>query len=167
MIKPSEVKARAERLEDENYKFRSFLKNHAEEKKLDRQFLDLHNELFGNYDCSSCRNCCKESAATLKDEEIPAIASFLQMPKDDFVKKYIKEDFDGYELKDTPCCFLGEDNACLIEGCKPQSCKEYPYTNKPGRLGSLLGIMGSASVCPVVFEIIERLKKVYGFRPRQ
>jgi Fe-S-cluster containining protein len=167
MIAPSDVNRQAEKLEDENYKFRAFLKNRADEEELDRQFFELHNELFENYDCDSCRNCCKEYAATLKQDEIEGIAALLQMTTDDFMQQYVKTGSDGYELKDIPCRFMDDDNNCRIERCMPESCKEYPYTNKPGRLWSLLGVVGSASVCPVVFEIIERLKKLYGFRTRR
>ena len=167
MVEPSEVKAKAERVEESNYKFRSFLKAHADEDKLDKQFLDLHNELFAGYDCGKCRNCCREYAATLSEEDIEQIAAFLQMSRDDFVGEFIKDGDDGHELEEVPCRFLSADNACKIESCKPQNCVEYPYTDKPERLSSLLGIIWSASVCPVVFEIIERLKVIYGFRSRR
>ena len=165
MIEPSEVKARAEELEDANYEFRRFLKGRADEDELDRQFLALHNELFEHYDCSSCRNCCKEYAATMQEDEIEPIAELLQMPKDDFLKQCGLGDGE-YTLQGTPCRFFLSDNTCQIEECKPQNCREYPFTNKPGRLSSLLGVMWSASVCPVVFEMVERLKKMYGFRNR-
>ena len=59
MIKPEEVAGQAKRKENENIRFRSYLKNHAEEETLDRQFLELHKEIFDGYDCSKCRNCCK------------------------------------------------------------------------------------------------------------
>ena len=48
--------------------------------------------------------------------------------------------------------------------CKPDSCKKYPYTDQPERLCSLLGMLDTISICPVVFEIFERLKKEYGFK---
>ncbi|MDD4297088.1 MAG: hypothetical protein PHC69_09045 [Ruminiclostridium sp.] len=35
------------------------------------------------------------------------------------------------------------------------------------RLFSLLNILTSASICPVVFEMLERLKKEYGFSKRR
>lgn len=58
MIKPSKIKAEFEKVEKENYKFRAYLKNHADIDELDEQFLDLHNELFKSYDYSKCRNGC-------------------------------------------------------------------------------------------------------------
>jgi hypothetical protein len=85
----------------------------------------------------------------------------------EFMNKYIEEDFGEYQLKQTPCCFLKEDGRCEIETCKPESCKSYPFTDRPERLFSLFSIIESASVCPVVFEMIERLKNEYGFKRRK
>lgn len=59
MIHPDKIGMEAKKREDENYKFRSFLKGHADEEELDKQFLRLHKELFADYDCNKCRNCCK------------------------------------------------------------------------------------------------------------
>ncbi len=70
-------------------------------------------------------------------------------------------------LNARPCPFLGGDGKCGIEVCKPAVCKSFPYTDKPERLFSLLSILGSAEECPVVFEILERLKKIYGFKGRR
>jgi hypothetical protein len=39
--------------------------------------------------------------------------------------------------------------------------------DKPERLFSLLGIVESSGVCPVVFEILEKLKQQYRFKYRQ
>jgi hypothetical protein len=54
----------------------------------------------------------------------------------------------------------------MIEECKPKTCKEFPHTNKPERLWSLLGVLSFAEICPVVFEILERLKQIYRFKTR-
>jgi Fe-S-cluster containining protein len=89
------------------------------------------------------------------------------MPEKEFREKYIKENLGEYQLNSRPCCFLKDNGVCEIESCKPISCKEYPFTNRPERLLSLLSIIESASVCPVVFEMIERLKKDYRFKRRR
>jgi hypothetical protein len=49
MIKPSRVKFQARKKEDENYKFRTYLKINADPDELDQQFLRLHKELFAEY----------------------------------------------------------------------------------------------------------------------
>lgn len=74
MISPEKVSEEAKRLEDENYRFRSYLKSHAEEEELDERFIRLHNELFGQYDCSKCRNCCKMYKGTLENKDIAMAA---------------------------------------------------------------------------------------------
>ena len=163
MLLPNQVKSMANKLENENYKFRRFLKNRADEETLDKQFLKLHNELFENYDCDSCKNCCKEYSPALKEHELKSVADFLKMSKDDFVNRYTENDCGEYIVKGIPCRFLNSDNSCGIEVCKPEWCKEYPHTNKPERLYSLLSIVESASVCPVVFEMLEQLKGIYNF----
>ena len=52
------------------------------------------------------------------------------------------------------------------EEFKPNSCKKYLYTNQPERLHSLLGGLEVIEICPVAFEIYERLKKEYGFNAK-
>lgn len=59
MINPEGVYKVAKKKERENLRFRSFLKNHADDEELDRQFLALHNELFERYDGSQYANCCR------------------------------------------------------------------------------------------------------------
>ncbi|MBC2398836.1 hypothetical protein BD780_000823 [Clostridium tetanomorphum] len=46
MIETSKIKEEFEKVESENYKFRTYLKNRADIDELDEQFLELHNELF-------------------------------------------------------------------------------------------------------------------------
>lgn len=163
MLAPSAVHAAARKLETENLRFRSFLKNHADSDELDRQFSALHNELFSGYDCCKCGNCCRAYSTVLPEDEITSIATFIGLTKQEFMSQYLVQEVDGYELK-TPCRFLNVDGRCQIQNCKPAECIGFPYTDKPDRLESLLGIMSFAEECPVVFEIIERLKGIYRFR---
>jgi len=167
VIEPSKIKEEFEQVESENYRFRTYLKNRADIDELDEQFLELHNELFKSYDCSKCRNCCKEYSITFEETEIDQASKLLKITKKGFMDKYIEETINGYDLKAKPCYFLTENGACEIEKCKPEGCREYPFTNRPERLLSLLSIVDFASVCPVVFEMLERLKKMYNFKKRK
>ena len=166
MIEPSKLKEAFKKVEAENNAFRIYLKKHANADKLDEQFLRLHNELFANYDCNQCRNCCKELSATFEKEELGPVSAFLEMTESEFTLKYVEEEYGEYYLNVKPCCFLKEDGECGLETCKPAACRDYPYTDQPERLFALIGIVESTSVCPVVFEMFERLKKEYGFRGR-
>jgi Fe-S-cluster containining protein len=123
--------------------------------------------LFSKYDCGRCRNCCREYSACFEANELGPVAVFLGMPETEFRNKYINEEFGKYQLKAAPCCFLNEEGGCRIDACKPLNCRDYPFTNRPKRLFSLLGIIKSAKICPVVYEIIERLKQIYRFKRRK
>ncbi len=167
MIEPSKLKEAFNKVEDENYSFRAYLKNHADLDELDKQFLELHNELFANYDCSKCRNCCKDYSACFEEHELEPVAIHLKIPEKEFREKYINEVFGEYQLKKRPCLFLKYNGECEIESCKPLSCREYPFTNRDERMFSLLSIIESTRTCPVVFEMIERLKQEYRFKRRR
>ncbi len=165
MISPDKVHAEATKKEKENLRFGSYLKMNADEDVLDQQFLDLHNELYADYDCSKCRNCCKEYSGVIPEEDIPTDASKLGISEDQFKKFFLEWDRSEaqYVTRHQPCDFLQDDGECMLGDCKPDSCKEYPYTDQPERLYSMTNMLANVSVCPVVFEIFERLKKAYHF----
>ena len=163
MVDPVNVGAAAGKLENENIRFRTFLKTHADSCELDRQILALHNELFADYDCRECANCCRAYSTSLAEDDVDRISAFLAMTGPDFVEKHLTLSPEGYEIK-APCGFLEENGACAIQDCKPAECVDFPHTDKPGRLESLYSILSFAEVCPVVFEILQRLKALYGFR---
>lgn len=169
MIQPDKVKAEAKKKENENFKFRTYLKCHADEDELDRQFLRLHKELFADYDCSKCRNCCKMYKGSIPAEDIDKDAQYLGITSKQFVDAYLEQEEYGinHHTKHKPCDCLQEDGNCKLGDCKPDSCKKYPYTNQPERLSSLLSVLDVIEICPVAFEIYERLKKEYGFRVRR
>jgi len=171
MITPTEVKVQAQKLEEQNYKFRTFLRNRADDDELDAQFLALHKELFAGYDCCKCTNCCKTYDITLTDDEVRRIAVYLEMTESDFAAEYLTDadadDERPHKFKLNPCSFLNGDGRCRIQSCKPDICNGFPYTDQPDRLSSMYSIIEHAEVCPVVFEILERLKMMYGFRNRK
>lgn len=168
MIAPRKVRFEAKKKENENLEFRTFLKCHADEKELDKHFKRLHDELFSTYDCSRCRNCCKMYHGSIPSEDLERDAEILDLTKEQFVERYLikNEVEDTYETKNKPCDFLQEDGNCKLGECRPESCKKYPYTDQPDRLQSLYSVLNAVEVCPVAFEIYERLKKEYGFRYR-
>ena len=163
MIDPSNIGAEAEKRVNENINFRIFLKNHADYDELDRYFSALHNEVFSNYDCCKCTNCCRKYDVSVEDDEVGAIADSLGLVKEGFIEKYLVQSSGGYEIK-SPCLFLKENGECEIQHCKPAECRDFPYTDKPGRMESLLSIISFAEECPAVFEMLEKLKVIYEFK---
>lgn len=166
MITPRKLRFEAKKRENENIRFRLYLKENADEKELDRQFEELHNELFSSYDCDRCRNCCKMYHCIIPEVDIDRNAEYLGIKRDEFVERFLKQNerTSEFETKHKPCDFLQEDGSCRLGECKPESCVRYPYTNQPERLQSLYSVLDVVSTCPVGFEIYERLKKVYDFK---
>lgn len=168
MLKPEQLEFYSKKREKRNYEFRIWLKNNADPDELDRRFHELHIELFSQYDCSRCRNCCKKYRGTIPQEDLERDAEYLNLSVEELKKLYLEEkpasDGTGYNTKNIPCDFLEENGDCLLGDCKPSACSLYPYTNQPGRMGSLLFFLDSVAVCPVAYEICERLKRHYHFR---
>jgi Fe-S-cluster containining protein len=171
LIRLDEIEAKAKKLEEQNLDFRIFLLENADKDVFDEKFLELHNELFGAYDCCKCHNCCKVCYITLTSSEALKIAKFIGMTKKDFSAQYLKKssvyDQNPYKFKKLPCPFLCDDGKCRINECKPNVCAEYPYTDNADMMYSMYNIIDYAQVCPVVFEMLERLKVFFGFRKRR
>lgn len=148
-------------------RFRTWLKINADPDDLDLRFKRLHEEIFADYDCSRCRNCCKEYHGLIPKKDIERDAGYLKLSVQDFKNQYLQlEEYlsgEGYHTKNRPCDFLQENGECILESCKPDSCIKYPYTDQPDRIGSLLSFLNIIEVCPVAYEICERLKAEYGF----
>lgn len=168
MIAPRKVKFESKKKERENIEFRTFLKCNADEKTLDQQFAQLHEELFASYDCGRCRNCCKMYCGSIPEADLQRDAQYLNLSTEQFMAMYLKDELmdDVYQTKHKPCDFLDADGSCKLGDCRPENCKNYPYTNQPERLWSLYSVLEAVEVCPVAFEIFERLKKEYGFKYR-
>lgn len=167
LASPKNVLKKASRKEDENLDFRSFLKFNADPDEFDEQCRKLHEELFSKYDCSKCCNCCKEACGSFSEEDIKNASAKLKLSVSVFKEKFLEMNAwgGGYEATNVPCNFF-KDGKCVLGDCKPEKCDKYPYTDQPDRIGHLNGLVGAASICPVVYEIIERLKQIYSFRDR-
>ena len=153
---------------DENKRFRTFLKNTAEPYDLDCCFSFLHNEVFirEGYDCCKCANCCKIYDVRVENDDISAIADYLGQTKNEIIDKYLvldSEEAGGYIMDSKPCGFLNPDGKCRIYSARPLVCRDFPHSKKPGRMYSLASVMDFAEDCPALFEIVERLKVIYGF----
>jgi len=162
MIKISDLNKAYKAVEEENYRFRIYLKQHADPDELDQHFKDLHKKIYMAYDCSSCRNCCIVYSGNFSHDEINPAAKYLRMSSKEFMDMYI-DDNNGLNVKALPCSFLQEDGSCRLNGCKPRSCKNYPFLNKPDRISSLLSLVKSTEDCPIVYEAFEELKRIYRY----
>lgn len=160
MLPPSKLQKAFKRVEEENWMLRAFLKGQDPD-EVDNIVHNLHKELFEGCDCIACSNCCKAIAPIVKGNEIKVISAQLKLTPAEFKSKYLIKTNEGFIINKKPCPFLTE-NGCSIYEHRPGNCREYPFTHKKEIWTRLINLVENCAVCPVVFEIFERLKKHYG-----
>ena len=152
----------------ENFKFRSYLKGlDIDENKLDKIVHNLNKEVSEKIDCTECANCCKIFTIYLSEDDISIFAKGLNTSSEELIKNYCKnfkdnydeDDLKKYEFSQVPCPFL-ENNKCTNYEHRPKECQQYPYLQKDKFISRLLGVIDNYSVCPIVFNVYEQLKKI-------
>ncbi len=130
-------------------------------KNLDDYFQKAHEDVFQKTDCLTCANCCKTTSPIFYNRDIERLAKHFKIKPGDFIERYLKIDEDkDYVLRQAPCPFLNSNNYCSVYENRPNACKEYPHTDRK-RIAQLLDLTyKNIFVCPAVFEITEKLKKM-------
>lgn len=155
------LKVNAEKVEKETKQFFKRLKKNKP-KNLDDIVHELDEEFFDDFDCLDCANCCKTLGPRVLPKDIERLSSHLKMKEADFVDKYLKIDEDNdYVFKSMPCPFLDSENYCIVYDQRPKACKEFPHTSQKRFYQVLDETLLNTAICPVVFDIIEKLKKKY------
>ena len=117
MLSPRKLLFYTNKNEVQNYRFRSWLKFHADPEDLDQRFFRLHQELFADYDCSRCRNCCKQYYGSVPKSDIERDATALGMTENDFRKKYLQDQMTEEWLDFIAACRSGTPHPYdIVEG---------------------------------------------------
>lgn len=82
------------------------------------------------FECTGCGECCKYSDAVVyvTDEEITAIAGYLQLSDAEFALNYIGAFRGEWVLKSRgdACIFLN-DHVCKVYPVRPRQCQTFPF----------------------------------------
>jgi Fe-S-cluster containining protein len=160
----SKIRRIAAEREDENYRFRRFLKSKDSE-KVDDIVHRLHKKIVPLIDCTTCGNCCYCLRLKINDEDINVLAHLENISPEEYQTGYCEEDEEDICLKDVPCRYL-DGKKCRIYENRPQQCREFPYTNKKDFIFRLLGMIRFYETCPIVFNLMEKLKDEFRFYRR-
>ncbi|UCD28909.1 MAG: YkgJ family cysteine cluster protein [Planctomycetota bacterium] len=161
---PRIVAQSAKELEEENWSFHNFIKHSF---RLNHSRVDAVAKRYGEaaekeMDCTTCGACCRVNTIPVDEKDVKRLAKHLKLSQDQFYKQYITENEFGETAIDTaPCPFL-EGNLCSVYDARPDVCRKYPYIGGNIRTRSL-AILERASTCPIVFEMLEQLKKHLNF----
>lgn len=153
-----------EQKEEENFDFRIFLKG-QDFKSIDRIVHRINEQITSQIDCQKCGNCCKSLSPLLTESEIDKLSRIENLAQSDFVTIFVEIDsFEGIKyLKDTPCRYL-KGKSCSIYSNRPEDCKSYPHTQKTEFITRTFGMIDNYGICPIVFNLFERLKEELGYK---
>ena len=166
-----QIRTLAERKEQENWRFRQFVKFECEldEKEIDRQVWETTKRIWSGIDCTACANCCREIRPTFSEEEVSRLAMRLGTTPLQFIDTYLEpngDDDNPWQTRTNPCPFLKE-NRCSVYEDRPADCKGYPYFYEPEFSSRTMGMISRTFTCPIVYESIEELKRSWGFARRK
>ena len=117
--------------------------------------------MFSCTDCLKCANCCTTTGPLFTYKDINRIAKHLKLKPSAFTEKYLKIDEDkDFVLKQVPCIFLSKENHCSIYNVRPKACREFPHTDRIKQRQILKLTEKNVSICPAVYEIVEKLKTI-------
>ncbi len=150
--------------ENENTRFRIFLKG-LNSKRVDNIVHRINDEVVEQIKCTECGNCCTCLRPTVTNKEVVRLSEITNLSKVSFTEKYLeKDDFENTRfLKDKPCIFL-ENKKCTIYKDRPADCKSFPHIDKNGFIGRTMSMLNNYEICPIVFNVMERLKRELKFR---
>ena len=161
---PETVEDRAKQREDDNWRFRSYLKwqDEMDEPELDALVCRTADEAARSVDCAACARCCTKLQIQVSETDQRRLAQALGMNLPDLQEKYLvygPDDEGGsvWRMKEAPCPFL-ENGRCSVYEARPEQCRDYPYLHKPDFTSRLMGMIERTFTCPIVFLVMEELK---------
>ncbi len=84
------------------------------------------------FSCTQCGKCCTGSPGVvwINDAEITAMADFLQISIQEFLKRYTHKVDGRLSLREDPhnydCVFL-KGKTCQLYGARPRQCRTFPW----------------------------------------
>jgi Fe-S-cluster containining protein len=85
-----------------------------------------------SFKCTGCGQCCTGSPGYVfvDDAEMQAMADTLNIPLDEFTKRYVRRVGNQFSLKERPvsydCVFL-EGKRCTVYHARPKQCRTFPW----------------------------------------
>jgi Fe-S-cluster containining protein len=155
------VKELAALKEDANWRFRSFLKGiDLSTEEVDAVVHRHYQAASVHIDCCACGNCCREGLPRLCGSDIERLASGLNTTESEVVSSYLEpgKEPGSFSFRSKPCPFLS-GNKCTVYDSRPNACRSYPHLHKKEFVFRLIQAVDNCSVCPIVFNVFERLKE--------
>ena len=170
-MKYDELEKLAKEKEGENWDFRKFLKFYDElsDEELDKLVSKIAGKYESEIECINCRQCCKKLKPTLAQQDQQRLTNRLEITVVQLREQHLEydesDDEPRWQMKDVPCPFQ-DNNKCTVYEYRPQDFRSYPYLHEPGFSGRTMGMIERTFTCPIVFNVMETLKKELEFDTR-
>jgi Fe-S-cluster containining protein len=152
--------------ERENLAFRDYVRADLDlsDYRLHAVVQQTTQQVWDRIDCRDCANCCKTRHPLFNRTDVARIAAFLDMTAEELRARYLEVDPEAakYITRQLPCPFL-KDNLCSIYDVRPSVCAGYPHLHRNFR-NRLWQTIDNAATCPIVFNVLERLKRRLGYK---
>lgn len=117
-------------------------------------------------DCTACGNCCRALAVGLIPDDIPLLTCATGLSPDTIADHYVDRKAaarwgEWGVFLDAPCPFL-RGTLCSVYAHRPRACRDYPALT-PNFRWLYDEIARGAGKCPIVFNVLERLKQRLGW----
>lgn len=160
------IQATATEKQEENDRFVQHLKQ-LNEDELDTEVQRLDALISPQVSCTDCGNCCKGLMVNITAAEADRASAHLHMSREDFDENFVEK--GGHELmilNTIPCHFLN-DNKCSIYEVRFAGCREFPALHLPQFNQRLFTVMMHYDRCPIIFNVMEELKKTTHFEVKK
>lgn len=164
---PEVVAKLAEEHEGENWRFRSFLKGAGLEiEELDAIVHRHYEAVSSQIDCCACGNCCREGLPVLQTSDVARLAAGMNLSEAEVIKRFLvpKEEKETFTFNGRPCPLLS-GNRCTAYESRPSVCRSFPHLHKEEFIFRLVQVVVNCSICPIVFNVFERLKDELWHKP--
>lgn len=119
----------------------------------------LNDEISAANDCTQCGACCRKLMIEVSASDAERMATGLQIDITDFETSYVEKGHEGRMLLNhIPCRFL-EGNKCTQYEHRFTDCREFPHLHQPNFTGRLFSTLMNYAICPIIFNVVEELKK--------
>lgn len=155
--------------EDENWRFRSFLKEvDLEIEEIDAMVHKQYKAVSSQIDCCACGNCCREVLPLLNASDIARLASGLNVSEAEVITRFLVqgEEEATFTFEKKPCPLLS-GKRCTVYEFRPDDCRSFPHLNKHDFVFRLIQAVNNCSICPIVFNVFERLKEELWHTPKE
>src|SRR6266567_1129923 len=115
MADPVQIRKLGKEKEEENFRFRQFLKTQCslEPGEIDQRVFVTTRRVWAGIDCTSCANCCRDVKPTFSEEEVGRVARRLGIERGQFIDTYLERSEvnseNPWQTRTTPCPFLKEN----------------------------------------------------------